>query len=61
LIIHGEQDNLVPLQEARDLYALLGTTHKKLVIIPMADHNNIMFAGLDLYLDAIQRFIEATR
>lgn len=61
LIIHGERDNLVPLQEAKDLYALLGTTQKKLIIIPKADHNNIMFAGLDLYLEAIQNFIEATR
>jgi fermentation-respiration switch protein FrsA (DUF1100 family) len=61
LIIHGERDNLVPLQEAKDLYALLGTAQKKLVIIPNADHNNIMFAGLDLYLEAIQNFIKATR
>ncbi len=61
LIIHGERDNLVPLQEAKDLYALLGATRKELVIIPKADHNNIMFADLELYLEAIQKFIEATR
>jgi hypothetical protein len=61
LIIHGERDNLVPLQEAKDLYTLLGTTQKKLVIIPQADHNNIMFAGLDFYLETIQNFIETTR
>ena len=61
LIIHGEQDNLVPLQEAKDLYAQLGTAQKKLVIIPKADHNNIMFADPELYFAAIQKFIEATR
>jgi len=61
LIIHGERDNLVPLQEAKDLYAHLGATRKELVIIPKADHNNIMFADLELYLEAIQKFIEATR
>ena len=61
LIIHGERDNLVPLQEAKDLYALLGATRKELVIIPKADHNNIMSAGLEVYLEAIQKFIEATR
>ena len=61
LIIHGERDNLVPLQEAKDLYALLATIQKKLVIVPMADHNNIMFADLEFYLEAIQNFIEATR
>jgi alpha-beta hydrolase superfamily lysophospholipase len=61
LVIHGERDNLVPLQEARDLYALLGAAQKKLVIIPKADHNNIMFAGLELYLEAIQEFVGAER
>ena len=58
LIIHGEWDHLVPLQEAKDLYALLGAAQKKLVIIPRADHNNIMFAELELYFESIQKFIE---
>jgi len=58
LIIHGEWDHLVPLQEAKDLYALLGAAQKKLVIIPRADHNNIMFAEPELYFESIQKFIE---
>jgi len=61
LIIHGEWDNLVPLQEAKDLFATLGAAQKKLVIIPRADHNNIMFAGPDQYFEAIQKFIETTK
>ena len=61
LIIHGEWDNLVPLQEAKDLYALLGAAQKKLVIIPKADHNNIMFADPELYFETIQKFIAATK
>lgn len=61
LIIHGEADNLVPLQEAKDLYNLLGAAQKKLVIIPKADHNNIMFANPELYFKAIQKFIETAK
>ncbi len=61
LIIHGELDMLVPLQEAKDLYQVLGSARKKLVVIPNADHNTIMFSGLKQYFAEIQEFIEATR
>lgn len=61
LIIHGELDALVPLQEARDLHRLLGSPLKKLVIIPKADHNTIMFAGLNQYFSEIREFIDATK
>lgn len=61
LIIHGELDTLVPLKEARDLHQLLGSARKKLVIIPDADHNTIMFTGLEEYFAEIREFIEDTR
>ncbi len=60
LLIHGEMDTLVPLQEARDLLAALGSAKKKLVIIPGADHNNLMFLDLELYLSEIRSWIDAT-
>ena len=60
LIIHGEYDMLVPLREAEDLYKNIGTTDKELIIIPGADHNDIMFVGLNQYFSAIQRFVERT-
>ncbi len=61
LVIHGEWDNLVPLVEAKDLYSTLASRDKELVIIPEADHNNVMFVDLETYLSAIQRFIQGTR
>ncbi len=61
LILHGELDMLVPLKEAKDLHHLLGSTRKKLVIIPNADHNTIMFAGFEQYFAEIREFIEDTR
>lgn len=60
LIIHGEYDMLVPLREAEDLHANIGSQDKELVIIPGADHNVIMFTGFEQYFGAIQRFIERT-
>jgi len=60
LIIHGEVDNLVPLEEAQDLYANLGSKDKELVMIPAADHNNVMFVDLGRYLSAIQQFVLTT-
>jgi len=61
LIIHGEFDTLVPLQEAKDLFAYLGSSQKELVIIPGADHNSVMYFGLQKYFAAIQEFIEKTK
>ncbi len=60
LIIHGEQDWLVPLQNARDLYHHLGAEEKELLIIPSATHNDIMLVGLKEYFNALQRFIQKT-
>lgn len=60
LIIHGEQDRLVPLENARDLYRHLGTKEKELLIIPSATHNDIMMVGFKDYFKSLQRFIERT-
>lgn len=60
LIIHGEYDTLVPLRGAEDLYRNLVSTDKELLIIPGADHNDIMFTDLKLYFGAIQNFVQRT-
>jgi fermentation-respiration switch protein FrsA (DUF1100 family) len=60
LIIHGEFDHLVPLQEARDLLDYLGAAQKELVIIPSADHNSVMFLGANQYFGAIRKFVKTT-
>jgi alpha-beta hydrolase superfamily lysophospholipase len=61
LIIHGEQDSLVPLENAKDIYQHLGTQEKKLLIIPSATHNDIMLVGFKGYFNALQEFIERTK
>lgn len=60
LILHGEYDNLVPLEEAETLYANIGSTEKELLIISSATHNDIMFVGLKQYMEAIRKFIDKT-
>ncbi len=57
LIIHGQLDALVPIAEARILFEELGSEQKKLEVIPYADHNNIMFVGLQTYFKAIYHFV----
>ena len=60
LIIHGEQDSLVPLENAKDIYQHLGAREKELLVIPSATHNDIMIVGFMDYFKAIQHFIERT-
>ncbi len=56
LIIHGEDDTLVPLENARDLYDHLGTKEKELLVIPSASHNDVLIVGFKDYFKAIQRW-----
>ena len=60
LIIHGDQDWLVPLQNAKDIYQHLGTQEKEFLIIPSATHNDIALVGFQEYFNALGRFIERT-
>jgi fermentation-respiration switch protein FrsA (DUF1100 family) len=57
LIIHGEQDELVPLATALALAELLEAAPNELLIIPGAGHNDIVYVGLEAYFDAIARFV----
>jgi uncharacterized protein len=57
LVIHGEEDSLVPLSQGQGLFEDLGSAKKELVTIPGAGHNDIMFTGLRTYMEAIRRFV----
>jgi pimeloyl-ACP methyl ester carboxylesterase len=57
LIIHGERDSLIPQSEAGALHEEIGSQEKRLVIIPGADHNDIMLVGMDQYFVAIRDFV----
>jgi alpha-beta hydrolase superfamily lysophospholipase len=57
LIIHGEDDEIIPATEGRALYALSGAKEKYSLFIPKAGHNDLMMRGLDAYMGAIEKFV----
>jgi len=59
LIIHGEYDQIVPVEEGKALYETIAAKDKRLVIIPGVDHNTIMSGGMQQYLQALRDFISA--
>ncbi len=59
LIIHGQYDDLVPISAAHELFDLLtSSTPRKLVTIPEAGHNDLLFLGEQLYFDSIREFLD---
>ncbi|MBI4339597.1 MAG: alpha/beta fold hydrolase [Chloroflexi bacterium] len=56
LIIHGANDLLVPLSEAQYLHDDLGSREKTLIVIPRAQHNNLLQVGEQRYFWAIDQF-----
>nr|VFK55452.1 MAG: hypothetical protein BECKTUN1418F_GA0071002_10684 [Candidatus Kentron sp. TUN]VFK59258.1 MAG: hypothetical protein BECKTUN1418D_GA0071000_10987 [Candidatus Kentron sp. TUN]VFK61437.1 MAG: hypothetical protein BECKTUN1418E_GA0071001_10664 [Candidatus Kentron sp. TUN] len=56
LILHAEEDEIIPLWNAERNFAQTGTQQKRLVTIPRADHNTIMMFG-DLYWGGLKTFL----
>jgi len=57
LIIHAEKDHIIPLQHGRDLYEASPAKNKRLVIIPQANHNDLLMVGQTQYFRAIVDWI----
>jgi fermentation-respiration switch protein FrsA (DUF1100 family) len=57
LVIHGELDDLVPVEYAIELYDRVGSTEKHIEIIPGAGHNDLLWVGLEPYFEAVGKFI----
>ncbi len=58
LIIHAEQDRIIPLSDGKTLYQYSRAKDKTLVTIPDAGHNDIFFTGATTYMAAIKTFVE---
>jgi alpha-beta hydrolase superfamily lysophospholipase len=56
LIIHGEEDEIIPSTEGRALYALSGASEKISLFIPHAGHNDLMMMAEDDYMSVIEKF-----
>ena len=60
LIIHGEYDQIISIEEGEELYQNSGTQDKQILIIPEADHNDVMMVNQSLYFDTIEEFVKAS-
>ncbi|MDX1708504.1 MAG: alpha/beta fold hydrolase [Desulfobacterales bacterium] len=58
LIIHAEQDHIIPFSDGVLLYETCPAVDKTLLKIPQANHNNIFFHGMRAYLKAITELIQ---
>jgi alpha-beta hydrolase superfamily lysophospholipase len=61
LIIHSQYDHIIPLDEGIQLHNASGAKEKELLIIPNANHNDLMMVGMDQYFEAIEKFVFAHR
>ncbi|NIQ39899.1 MAG: alpha/beta fold hydrolase [Proteobacteria bacterium] len=61
LILHAQEDHIIPLQHARDLYQKSPAREKRLVIIPSANHNNLLMVGRHQYFEALTGFMAVCR
>lgn len=58
LVIHGENDVLLPVENGQKLYDSAGASDKTLLRIPGAGHNDILFVGMAQYMTALRTLFE---
>ena len=61
LIIHGQNDEIIPSQEADILLANSGTMRKQLIVAAGCGHNDILQRCGDLYFQTISQFVEMVK
>ena len=57
LIIHAEQDHIIPFSQGELLYTLCPSNNKKLLPIPNANHNNILGISFQKYFEEVESFV----
>jgi len=55
LVIHAEQDHIIPFKDGQALFEACRASHKSLLKIPGANHNDIFMYGRKDYMAAIQK------
>ena len=59
LVIHGELDELAPVQQAIQMHEAFRSADKRLLTVPGAGHNDLLYHGLNQYFAAIKKFTGA--
>jgi len=57
LIIHAEQDHIVPFSQGELLYNSCPSKNKKILPIPNANHNNILGVNPQKYFEEVENFV----
>jgi uncharacterized protein len=57
LIIHGELDEIIPVQEGKELFVNSGAADKSILIIPGSGHNDLLFNGENQYFSVLGDFV----
>ena len=57
LVIHGEEDELLPVAHGRALYKASKANHKHLLTVPRAGHNDLMLVAGQDYFVRIKSFL----
>ncbi len=57
LIIHGTQDVVIPVSDARELYEACPSPTRELIEIEPAGHNDLLAWGFERYFRAIRDFV----
>ena len=60
LIIHGEGDEIIPVEEGRALYSLSAASRKRCLFIPHTGHNDLMVHATNEYMEAIAAFTSSS-
>ncbi|MDE2940292.1 MAG: alpha/beta hydrolase [Chloroflexota bacterium] len=59
LVIHGEMDTLAPVEQAREMHECFASEQKRILTIPGAGHNDLLYRGINEYFMAIREFVGA--
>jgi esterase/lipase len=57
LIIHGEMDEIIYIQEGKELFQDSGASDKSILIIPGSRHNDLLFNGKTQYFSILGDFV----
>ncbi len=57
LVIHAEQDHILPFHNGQELYDASGSKDKTFLSIPNANHNDIFIEGYKEYLGAVRTLV----
>lgn len=60
LIIHAELDHIIPFSDGRALFDACPAEQKTFLMVPGANHNDILARGMDSCLAAVRELVEKT-